>query len=157
MSLSPAEFRREIVRPTLAWLDPLVPASEAAENLLVATAMVESGLAALRQRGGGPALGLYQIEPATHRDVHLSFLAFRPELSARVTDLAAPAPALEVQLVSNLRYATAIARLVYWRAREKLPAADDPGGLARYWKVWFNTRLGAGTEAAFLEHYRLAA
>jgi len=35
-----------------------------------------------------------------------------------------------------------------------LPDAGDLGGLARYWKRYFNTPKGAGTAAGFIESYR---
>jgi hypothetical protein len=54
------------------------------------------------------------------------------------------------QLAWNLGYATAIARLVYYRRPEPLPHADDLAGLARYWKVHFNSHLGAGAPEDFL-------
>jgi len=52
-------------------------------------------------------------------------------------------------LMVDLRYATAIARLVYWRVPKRLPEADDIEALARYWKTHYNTPLGAGHEADF--------
>src|SRR3954469_3472805 len=60
-----AQFRNFVVRPIL---DYLGLASPAAENLLVGTALYESGLEALDQWTGpgdatlGPAFGIYQIE-----------------------------------------------------------------------------------------------
>jgi hypothetical protein len=149
-----ADFRLRVVRPTLQHLDGLVPYSLAAENLLVGTAAHESGLAALAQRGGGPALGVFQVEPATHQDLRDNFLRQRPELALRVDELAAPRPSLVAQLVTNLAYASAIARLVYFRAPEKMPAAEDEEGLALLWKRRFNTPAGKGTGAQFLYHYR---
>lgn len=53
-------------------------------------------------------------------------------------------------LITDLAYATAMARLVYYRRPEPLPEAHDLDGLARYWKAHFNTDLGAGTVEGFL-------
>ena len=55
----------------------------------------------------------------------------------------------EQQLTGNLFYATAVARLLYWRAPRKLPAPDDIWGLAHYWKDFFNTVEGKGR----VEHF----
>ena len=58
-------FRADVIQPTLAHLDgDDAPRFQglAAENLLLGTALVESGLHYLHQLGGGPALGIYQIE-----------------------------------------------------------------------------------------------
>ncbi len=145
--LDPGEFRRRVIRPTLA---PLGLWSEAAEALLLGTALSESGLVRLEQSGGGPALGLYQIEPATHDDVWRAYLAYRPRLAAAVQRLTCVAVPRREQLVGNLPYATAVARLVYYRVPAPLPAADDLGGLAAYWKTHFNTESGKGRAAEFV-------
>ena len=39
-------------------------------------------------------------------------------------------------------YATAVARLIYWRVPRPLPAASDLDGLAAYWKTHYNTAAG---------------
>lgn len=144
--LDPAQFRAGALRPALRRIGLWSPAAEA---LLLGTALVESGLVWLRQRGGGPARGLYQVEPATHDDIWDRFLAHRPGLAGRVGGLAAPQPRVE-QLEWNLGYASAIARLVYYRRPEPLPAADDLEALAAYWKAHFNTARGRGRSADFV-------
>jgi hypothetical protein len=145
--LDPEQFRRLVIRPALQTIGLW---SGAAETLLLGTALTESGLTWLRQTGGGPALGLYQIEPATHADLRRNYLAFRPRLAARLLGLSAGVGPGQDQLVWNLGYATAIARLVYYRVPAPLPAADDLAGLARYWKAHFNTALGKGRTADFV-------
>ena len=146
------QFRVEVVRPVLVHLGLH---SAAAENLLVGTALHESGgLRWLRQLGGGPAFGVYQIEPSTHDDIWRNYLQFRPRLNERVARLAANEPTRPEQLITNLAYATAIARVHYLRVPAPLPDAGDLGGLARYWKRHFNTPKGAGTAAAFIDTYR---
>lgn len=157
MSLDPRQFRARVIAPVLSHLGMQ---SAAAETLLLGTALVESGLSALVQGHGGPALGVYQIEPATHDDIWLNFLAHRDILRRRVEDLAGgvpPGAPVTEQLVVNLAYATAIARLVYYRRPEPLPPAWDIEALGRYWKAHYNTRLGAGDPAEFVRRYTNAA
>ncbi|MFT9325008.1 MAG: hypothetical protein ABF537_12850, partial [Acetobacter sp.] len=55
-----AQFKALLVSPVLGQLEL---GGNAAVNLLTGTALVESGLVWLRQNGGGPALGLWQMEP----------------------------------------------------------------------------------------------
>lgn len=64
-----SQFYELVLRPTLQHLAPLIPYSVAAEALVLATAVAESRLDALRQMGGGPALGVHQMEPTTHNDI----------------------------------------------------------------------------------------
>lgn len=144
------QFREHVVDPALRAIAMWSPA---AERLLLGTALQESGFRYLAQRGGGPGRGLYQIEPETERDVWTNYLAYRPQLAARVRGFGVAGPG-EAHLVGNLPYATAVARLIYFRAPEALPGADDIDGLADYWKRYYNTERGAGTAAAFARKLR---
>lgn len=143
-------FKARVIRPTLALLG--LGDGPAAENLLLGTALTESALTYLAQLGG-PALGLYQIELPTHYDLFESFLKFRPMLAAKIYPLRMSSLDTPFQLVANLAYATAIARLIYYRARDSLPDAADALGMALYHKAHFNTAAGASdpsrTVAAF--------
>jgi hypothetical protein len=152
-----AAFRVDVIRPVLTTLTELTGrelGGDAAEELLLLTALHESGgLRWRRQLSGGPALGLYQMEPATHDDIWMHFLSSRPELDAALRDMFTPA---DGQIDSSLLelddgYATAMARMHYFRGRQALPPAGDAGAQAAYWKRHYNTALGAGTVAAFLE------
>jgi len=160
VGLDVKQFRELVVRPTLEQIDLW---SEAAENLVVGTAVQESRLCFLKQKGGGPALGVYQPEPATHADVWVNFLRFRSGLARKVKALApsngmlvgSPPPhPSHTQLITNLAYATAICRVIYYRRPEPLPAADDIPGLAAYWKQHYNTPRGAGTAMEWEDNYR---
>ena len=146
--LDPAAFRARIVEPTLRHLQLWSPA---AEWLVLATAVHESGLSALIQVGG-PALGVYQIEAETYFDVIARLTARHHELAARLGELKAEIPAPLVQLVSNLAYATAVCRLIYYLDPEPLPPAGARHALAWYWKRVYNTDDGAGTVPTFLLH-----
>lgn len=150
-------FRRFVVYPVLTHLGLW---STAAENLLMGTALHESGgLKFLDQVTGpndvtlGPAFGVFQIEAATHADV-VGYLARTPALGPKVGQMAAAVPSRELQLVTNLGYATAIARTIYWRRPEPLPAHDDVPGLAAYWKAFYNTPAGKGRVADWIDTYR---
>ncbi len=144
--LDPQQFLAYVVRPSL---DSIGLWSPTAERLLPGTVIAESELTWLRQHGGGPARGVYQIEPATHDDIWAIYLAYRDGLANRVARLAGERSRHD-QLVWNLGYATAIARPVHYRRPEPLLAADDLQSLARYYKTHFNTDLGAGAPEDFL-------
>ena len=156
--IQPAHLLVDVIRPALAVVGL---GSVAVEQLLLGTAAAESRCGEfLHQDGGGPALGVWQVEPATHEDVWRNVLAFKPALRARVESLVppfysgmasqSPAPPPRV-LCGNLLYACVIARLVYWRSPAALPQAGDWQGLAAMWKRVYNTTFGAGTTAHFLE------
>ena len=145
------QFRDLIISPTLASIGLY---SKSAERLILATALAESNLTYIKQIGGGPALGLFQMEPATERDIWDHYLnrSDRKELKKRVKALKFD---LDGQMIGNLYYATAMCRIHYFRIKEKLPKPDDVSGMARYWKKYYNTPVGAGTEQKFIDRTRV--
>lgn len=163
--MKPVQFHRFVQVPVLKRLDLDSPS---ARILMLGTALYESqGLTYIDQVTGtggplkddrlGPAVSPYQIEPATHTDLWRNFLADRrcDRLRLAVLDMQATWPSIEQQLAANLYYATAIARLIFYRARPPLPAADDLDGLALYYKVHFNTFAGKATPDAFKAAWRV--
>ena len=148
--INPKHLRDFVVRPTLKRIGMW---SQAAENILIGTVYQESrGGHFLHQLQGGPALGIYQIEPATHNDVWDNYLHYRDTLEKKVSTLAA-AGALDEQLIVNLAYATAIARIIYYRIPKALPPANDIHALAKYWKAHYNTEQGKGTVEEFVKNF----
>lgn len=147
-------MRRFIIEPVLQDLGLL---SASAVNLLLGTCAQESRMGHfLRQQGAGPALGIFQMEPATHDDIWRNYLMYHGDLAGRVWSYLpdanrSPDPR---NLVWNLKYATAMARIHYRRSPLPLPPADDISGLARMWKQVYNTPAGRGTEAEFISNYR---
>ena len=135
--------------------------SIAAEELVLGTAIVESALIYLRQHGGGPALGIFQMEPATLHDCYDNYLDYRADLKAKVDGFLAAQPAnpdgtpdKDAQLATNLAFATALCRIRYYRAPAAMPSdPNDVNGLAAYWKQYYNTPQGAGTVEQFVADY----
>lgn len=150
--INPAHLRDRVVRPTLEHLGLW---SLAAEQLVMGTAAQESNLRHLVQVGGGPALGLWQMEPATYEDIWANYLRFQPDLRAKLSQLVAGWPLGARQLASNHVYAAALCRVHYKRVRVRLPEAGDVRGMAEYWKRWYNTSQGKGTPEEFVHNWRL--
>ena len=152
--LNVSQVRELVVRRALQALDPAVPYSLAAENLLVGTALQESRLTYLRQLGSGPARGIFQMEPATHDDLRDWARKSKPAINGRLEWLTAVSPSALEQLTTNLLYAAAMARLKYYRSPQVIPAADDIDGLGRFYKSIYNSPLGAGTAEEFVSNYQ---
>ena len=85
--------------------------SLSAEELVLGTAIVESGLTYLKQHADGPALDLWQVEPTTHDDLYTNFRNYRPELGSKLMELRAPNLSMDVNLATNLIYGDAVCRL----------------------------------------------
>lgn len=151
--LDPQQFRLQIVRPTL---ERIGLHSQAAENLILGTALQESRLKYLRQLGTGPALGVMQMEPATYWDIQHNYLKYQTALAIKVHGLTSSDDLAVTELVGNLPYAVAMARVHYRRVSAALPAAIDGRGLAAYWKQYYNTPAGAGTVEEALPHFLYA-
>jgi hypothetical protein len=160
------QFKEHVVVPTLKYLDSEIPYSEEAVDLLMLTCAHESrGGTYLRQKGmtgTEGAFGVYQMELATHRDIWANFLYARLNLCSRVTRLAADADlggyGLDngEELMWNLAYATAMARVHYWRVKEALPSKDDTDympKLGEYAKKYYNTHLGKATASKYIMDY----
>jgi len=118
-----------VIRPAFSKINLWSPS---AEELVLGTAIVESGLTYLRQWGDGPALGLWQVEPSTQNDLYTNFLQYRPELGSALIELRAPNLSMDENLATNLMYGAAVCRLCYYRKPDALPEAGDIEGQAAF-------------------------
>ena len=146
--IDPIQLLIHIIRPVLKHLELW---SVGAERLVLGTACQESECGRWLVQINGPALGAWQMEPATHDDIVNNYLAFRPELKSRVGYWAAQgftAP----QLAWNLGYGEAMCRLRYRRIPRAIP--DTLQGQAEYYKINYNTPLGAGTAQQYVSNWQ---
>ena len=151
------QLRDLVVRPTL---DAIGLGGPAAEELMIGTILQESGGGHwLHQLGAGPAIGICQMEPDTHDDIWQNFLRFHPSLATKVQQLMIHTRIEDedwYEMAGNLYYAVAMARLVYARIEEPLPAAGDIAAQAAYYKRHYNTADGAATVAQYMANWQRA-
>ena len=116
--------------------------SPAATELLMLTAATESHLGTyLRQLGGGPALGVFQMEPATHDDAWINWMPYHVKISMQASNVSQSAAIRRQRLIKgsmpdgnatelewNLAYAVFMARVHYRRFPEPLPPLVGHGG-----------------------------
>lgn len=159
--LDPVHLRDHIIKPVLVYLEPEIPYSRSAEHLLIGTAVQESRLTYLHQGGNGPAVGLWQMEPATHDDIWHNYIAYQPgTLESKIVDIKTniePFLSSSDQMAGNLYYACAMARLLYRRVKAPLPQPGDPYAMGSYWKQYYNTPQGKGTVAQFVSNWNKVA
>lgn len=149
------EFRKQIVRPTLERIQRY---SRDAAELLVGTAAHETHLGRLgrRQNGGGPALGILQMEPNTWKATDKWMQQWRPGLRQTIMDMVGPANHCADLLVTDDAYAVAMGRVLYLSVQgSAIPHAENLIGLASYWKIHWNSLEGAGTVKEFMRNYHL--
>lgn len=144
------QLRLYVIRPTLERIDRW---SESAEELLLGTAAQESGLGRWFHQMNGPALGIYQMEPATHNDLWRNYLRYQEDLDKAVQGFLSSNFTAEEQLTWNLAYSTAVARAQYLRFPEPLPYHLNVSGMAAYWKKYWNTPGGKGRVQEFVLNY----
>ena len=145
--------KSQIVIPTLYQIGLCTDASV---NLVTGTGLSESQFIYDRQIDG-PALGWFQMEPATHDDCWVNFLAYRPELASKIRLVAGKQNPTADDLVTNRPYAAAMCRVKYLRSPLALPAADDPVALCLYWRGVYNTALGKGrVDSQHVKYFRQA-
>lgn len=149
MPINTNQLRTYIINPALEGVGLY---SAAASRLLLGTCAQESAMGTYLHQMNGPALGIYQMEPNTHDDIWHNYIDYRTELSDEIQDLVGVIPHPDL-MIHNLKYATIMARLHYYRVAEPLPDKDDVEGLAKYWKKYYNTEMGRGTTREFITNY----
>ena len=145
------DLRYLVIRDTLKYLGEW---SQSAENLLVGTAIQESGLGfSLKQNR---RLGIFHISANAHRAAWDHHLVHHPELASQVRGLAGQHAFIDDphgELLTNLKYATAIAWCIYRKAGQPLPEADDIEGLGLFWKQHFHSS-SSGSASDFVRNYK---
>jgi hypothetical protein len=117
--------------------------SDAAINLLLGTAAQESAFGTYLRQIRGPAIGAFQMEPATFDWLRNKYKERYPHLEQ-----------CEAQDMEwDMGLAIVMARLRYRVVSAPLPTADDVAALATYWKKYYNTVAGAGTVEEFVENW----
>lgn len=110
----------------------------------------ESGFQNIRQIGGGPAIGPFQMEPATHNSLIANFVRYRPHIEAALTKLLGNVqPSIDL-LMTNQTYAAMMMYIKYMDCPGAIP--DDLEGQAAYYKKYYNGP-GAATTAEYIGKY----
>ena len=126
--------------------------SDDASNLILGTISQESAYGFYRkQLGGGPALGICQMEPNTFNDIVFNFLHYKVDLANLILMVCGLTSFHADDLVTNDKLAVSMCRVHYLRVKAKIPS--DLPGYAAYYKKYYNTPLGAATEEEFIENY----
>ena len=133
--------------------------SPQAASLIYHTGLVESKYMYLYQKGGSNvARGFFQCEPPTAVDICTNYLSYREKLMKRVAEVSyldwkyftAPNEHDWRKILTyNVCAQIVMCRLHYWRVPKSLPKSLD--SMASYWKKYYNTSGGSGSEKHFKE------
>lgn len=152
--LNVKQFRDLVLDPTLHATELYSPE---ASDLLLGTAFAESNLQHLKQIGGGPAVGLFQMEPATFDDLYYRYLGRADKRGLKyIIDMftvrehaGCSMTRPFYQLITNLPFSILMARIRYLMVPAPIPKTTE--GQAEYWKTNYNTVEGAGTIKKYLK------
>lgn len=146
------QLRQIIIKPALI---DLVMFTDDAMELLVFTCATESMGGTYLKQVKGPALGIYQMEPATYNDIWQNYIKNNNSISLMLaTNFGIHTMPDEDRLIYDLRFASAMARLHYARIPEKLPMAADTIGIWNYYKRNYNTAMGAADVHSAIAKYQ---
>jgi len=137
-----SEFR---VMCTEALLDWSLHSDHCVELLAMICAHESLGGKHRRQIGGGPALGIFQIEPVTHNSVwdNSDSIRARAQRFGIKEDVS--------KLETDDRYSIFVAR--HYLAMDVNPLPKTPEAMADYCKSYWN-RTGKATPEKYLNDYR---
>lgn len=146
-----SQLKELIIKPTLSAIRLY---SESAVELLMFTCAVESKGGSYIKQLKGPAMGIYQMEPRTHNDIWQNYLRNRTDvlyiIQSNINVARMPEPD---RMIYDLQYATAMARVHYFRAKGALPDPKDIEGIWAYYKEHYNTNLGKSTKDKSMKMY----
>jgi hypothetical protein len=137
----PTVVRSAYVLPALHRLNLYSPS---AERLLMGTAAVESNFNNFVQFGGGPARGMFQMEPPTFHDMLDRFLSLKSREALRAAVVATDndkTPAF-LDLTNNHLFSAAMARVKYYSIHAPIPSSLEDQ--AHYWWTYYNGRSPHG-------------
>jgi hypothetical protein len=141
-----------IIKPTLQYMGGNYYSKESA-FLLLCTAAIESNCGEYIKQINGPALGIWQMEPATHDDIWQFCDAFLVRDFEYLIERLASESVNDSNLIDLIvcpSYACAMARLKYSMDPNQLPkltgdSSVDLKSFYDYYKRVYNTELGAST------------
>jgi hypothetical protein len=149
------QVRELIIRPALIgtklW-------SANAEELLMGTAAQESKFFTyVKQVGVSGAtaggLGPFQMEEPTFTDLWNRLVSGKNLESRIMTIFNFNITPFVSTLMRDFSFAAVMCRIKYLDVAEALPDASNVPAMAAYWKKYYNTPLGAGTEQEFIDNY----
>ncbi|MBQ9536719.1 MAG: hypothetical protein IJU79_02910 [Desulfovibrionaceae bacterium] len=114
-------------------------------NLLLEICAAESDFGYYVRQVRGPAQSVWQIEPATARDLHTRLPKKNLQLYTKIVALRDPLLDEEENVVTNLNYGAALCLGVLYLKGLPFASLNSLEARAQAWKKYYNTYLGKGT------------
>ena len=123
---------------------------ETAKEMIIETAIAETGLGAIEDKTTGAGMGITQFDEFPFNDIRNRCIKLKDKIYKELK--------IDISLVewNDLRYnqflALLFTRLLYWLKGDPIPQTIEER--AKYWKQHYNTPLGKGTVEHYLEMNR---
>ena len=142
---------KESIKKIIDWtLKEIKMYSPEAAEMVYRTGLAETGYRHLEQIKG-PAIGFFQIEPATLTDTWDNYIGYRQSLKTLLWALGFDGKDDVQRVMGSIILQVVFCRLKYRRSPKALPECGDLEGQAKYWKSIYNSELGKGTVEHFME------
>jgi hypothetical protein len=156
MSIEP-EHLREVIVDTLKSFDthikPRKALSRSAVEMLMLTAAQETYCGRYLRQIRGPALGIFQMEPRSFNDLMLWVTTKKKWIKSYLDPMRNSLWGWEIDMKANIPFQIVVARVYYLRVPEQFPPPEDVEAMARYYKKYWNTHLGAATVEEAMKNY----
>lgn len=121
--------------------------------LLFGTACVESDFSPRFQDSAGDAIGLFQIEYGTFKDLWERYIPLYPEIyTAILREFSSDGQTIRFEDLQKSDLLCGIfARMKYAQFPEPAPRRDDIRSQGEYYKKYYNTHLGAGSAENYVK------
>lgn len=127
--------------------------SKEAVDILMGTCAQESCMGKYRRQiGGGPALGIFQMEPRTFNDIVNNYLKYRDKLREKIKEVCGITEFDAYDLLTNDKLAAAMARVHYLRVPTPIPETLEEQ--ASYYKKYYNTELGFAKVEDYIRNWK---
>lgn len=144
-------LREFIIKPALEKIQIYSPNDV---ELLMFTCATESRGGYFLKQEGGPALGIYQMEPLTYNDIWVNFINLKQSLlTMMINNFGCGRTPSEDRLVYDLEFATVMCRIHYMRNHEVIPDHQEADLIWSYYKRYYNTALGAAKKDESINAY----
>ena len=147
-----------IISPSLSYMGGNYD-TKSARMLLLATAAIESNCGDKIKQDGGPARGIWQMEPKTLHDIYdecdaINHTGAPQLLKLDSVDIFCISQDLEISLMLAPVFACMMARHKYAMDDKRLPEYSDMRAIYDYYKRVYNTPGGASTWIKFVEAWK---
>jgi hypothetical protein len=149
MSIDIKQFNDLILVPTL---NAIGMYTKEACQLIIGTGCQESQFKFIHQENNGPALGFFQCEYNTYRNIITDSFMYDINMKHRFLAVLGVELVPEFNsLVWNMKLMCLVCRLHYHRFPAEIP--EDLPGQAAYYKKYYNTIMGKATPEEYIENY----